>query len=309
MDYKDYYKTLGVSRSATADEIKRAYRKLAREFHPDKNKAKGAEDKFKEINEANEVLSDDGKRKMYDQLGANWKAGQQFRPPPGWEGHFRSRARGPRMGAQGNQDFGGFSDFFSTLFGGAMGGAGTQGSPFGAGGFDMGDAYAEAEDTRASVSISLEDSYNGATREMQVGSRTLKVRIPKGVTGGQTIRLAQQGARGGDLLLEIQFLLHPTFTVEGRDVHCTVSIAPWEAALGGPVPVPTLGGTVELNLPANTQGGKKMRLKGRGLPGATPGDQFVTLNIVTPPAQIDTDKEFYKEMSRRFGFDPRKKQA
>lgn len=304
MEYKDYYKILGVSRSASADEIKRAYRKLAREFHPDKNKAKGAEDRFKEINEANEVLSDTEKRKMYDQLGANWKAGQQFRPPPGWEGHFRGHAgRRGGMGGPGNQDFGGFSDFFSSMFGGGMGGG--RGSSFGAEGFDMGGGLGDAPDTHASVSIALEDSFHGATREIHVGSRTLKVRIPKGVTAGQTIRLAEQGTRGGDLLLEVRFQSHPVFTVEGRDVHCTVNLAPWEAALGGKVPVPTLGGAVELNLPVNTQGGKKMRLKGRGLPGATPGDQFVMLNIVTPPASTEDDRKFYEDMARRFSFNPR----
>lgn len=299
MEYKDYYKILGLPRSASADEIKRAYRKLAREYHPDKNKAKGAEDKFKEINEANEVLSDAEKRKLYDQLGPNWKAGQQFRPPPGWDGQFRRGGRG--HAGMGGQDFGGgFSDFFSSMFGGAGGAGG--GSPFG--GFDMGGGM--TEDTQASIAITLEDSYHGVTREIQVGNRTLKVRIPKGVTGGQTIRLAGQGSRGGDLLLEVNFLQHAHFTAEGRDVMCTVSIAPWEAALGGKVPVPTLGGTVELNLPANTQGGKKMRLKGRGLPGATPGDQLVTLNIVTPPAQSDIERKFYEDMAQRFRFDARK---
>ena len=301
MDYKDYYKALGDPRTASAAEIKRAYRKLAREFHPDKNKAKGAEDRFKEVNEANEVLSDTEKRKMYDQLGANWKAGQQFRPPPGWEGQFRQHA-GARGGMGGGQDFGGFSDFFSSMFGGGMGGGGR--SPFG-GGFDGGD-FTEAQDTRATLNISLEDSFSGATREVRIGARTLQVRIPKGVTAGQVIRLAEQGQHGGDLLLEVQFQAHAMFTVDGRDVHCTVNIAPWEAALGGKIPVPTLGGSVELTLAANSPGGKKMRLKGRGLPAATPGDQFITLNIVTPPAEIDSDKKFYEEMAKRFRFDPRK---
>jgi curved DNA-binding protein len=299
MEYRDYYKILGVPRTASADEIKRAYRKLAREYHPDKNKAAGAEEKFKQVNEANEVLSDPEKRKMYDQLGANWKAGQQFRPPPGWQQHFRGQAR-RGGGFAGGDDLGGFSDFFSSLFGGAGGSMG--GSPFG-GGFDGG--FAQAQDTRASVAITLEDSYHGATRELRIGSRTLKVRIPKGVTSGQTIRLAQQGSQGGDLLLEVKLLPHPVFAVDGRDISCTVNIAPWEAALGAKLPVPTLGGTVELTLPANTQGGKKLRLKGRGLPGATPGDQFVAFNIVIPPAPDETARSFYREMERRFRFDPR----
>lgn len=302
MEYKDYYKTLGVARTATPEEIKRAYRKLAREFHPDKNKAKGAEDKFKEINEANEVLSDAEKRKAYDTLGANWKNGQQFSPPPGWETMFGGRA-GPRRsagrGARGG-DFGGaggagFSDFFSSMFGG--------GASFGG---DFEDMHGGAQDTRAKLSISLEDSYQGAQRQISLGGRTLSVRIPKGVTAGQTIRLAQQGQHGGDLLLEIDFAPHAQFKVDGRDVQATVSLAPWEAALGAKVPVPTLGGTVELSVPAGTQSGKKMRLKGRGLPGTTPGDQFVTFQIVTPNPRSEDENGFYRDMAKRFAdFDPR----
>lgn len=308
MEYKDYYKILGVSRSATADEIKRAYRKLARQYHPDKNKSAGAEDRFKEINEANEVLSDAEKRKAYDTLGANWKAGQQFTPPPGWDfsqagagGFGRGRARAG--GSAGAGGFGGgnagFSDFFSQLFGG-MGAGG-----FGGGGFED---YAEAEApaTHARLTIALEDSYNGAQRHINVGGRTLNVRIPKGVGAGQTIRLAGQGSHGGDLLLEIDFAPHAQFKLDGRDITTTVSIAPWEAALGGKVDVPTLGGTVELNLPANSRGGQKLRLKGRGLPGKTPGDQFVVLQLVTPPAASEADRTFYADMARHFeNFRPR----
>lgn len=292
MDYKDYYKILGVPRTATADEIKRAYRKLAREFHPDKNKAKGAEDKFKEINEANEVLGDEKKRQAYDSLGPNYRGGRGgFQPPPGW--NFGGGARGRRGHA--GADPGDFSDFFSTLFGGGgMGGGGF-------GGFN-----APPEDTRARISISLEDSYNGANRAISLSNgRNLNVRIPKGITSGQTIRLAEQGSNGGNLLLEIEFAAHPQFKVEGRDINSTVNLTPWEAALGTKLPVPTLGGTVELNLPAGTQGGKKMRLKGRGLPGTTPGDQFITLQIVTPPAATDEDRKFYEDMGAHFKFDPR----
>ncbi|TXH02860.1 MAG: J domain-containing protein [Nevskiaceae bacterium] len=301
MEYKDYYKILGVSRTASPDEIKKAYRKLAREFHPDRNKAKGAEDRFKEINEANEVLSDPKKRQAYDSLGANWQAGSGFTPPPGWNFGGASGPRGRRGHA--GADPGGFSDFFSSLFGGGMGGGG---SPFG--GFDMGGGgFNTAEDTRARIGISLEDSYQGASRTISLSNgRTLNVRIPKGIVPGKTIRLAEQGAHGGDLLLEVEFEPHPQFRAEGRDIHGTVNIAPWEAALGAQVPVPTLGGTVELNLPAGFQGGKKMRLKGRGLPGTPAGDQFVTFNIVTPPAGSDADRRFYEDMRQRFTFDPRK---
>ncbi|MFT4047090.1 MAG: DnaJ C-terminal domain-containing protein [Solimonas sp.] len=301
MEYKDYYKVLGVPRSAPADEIKRAYRKLAREFHPDKNKSAGAEDRFKEINEANEVLGDAEKRKAYDTLGANWKAGQQFTPPPGWNG-FGQGAAGFGRARGGNAHFGaggnaGFSDFFSQLFGGT-GAAGGFGGNF--------EDFAEAEDTRARLTIQLEDSYLGAQKQISIGGRTLNVRIPQGVTAGQTIRLVNQGTQGGDLLLEIEFAPHAQFKLDGRDVTTAVSIAPWEAALGGKIAVPTLGGSVELNLPANSRSGQKLRLKGRGLPGKTPGDQFVQLQIVTPPAASDDERTFYAQMAERFAnFAPR----
>lgn len=297
MEYKDYYKILGVSRSASADEIKRAYRKLAREYHPDKNKAAGAEDRFKEVNEANEVLSDAEKRKAYDELGANWKAGQQFSPPPGWGGGGRGRTR---AGAGGFGGGGGadFSDFFSQMFGGGMGG-------MGGGGFrDFGEP--EAPDTRARLAISLEDSYAGTQRQISVGGRSLNVRIPQGVTAGQTIRLAGQGTQGGDLLLEIEFAAHPQFKLDGRDITATVNIAPWEAALGGRIEVPTLGGSVAMNLPANSRSGQKLRLKNRGLPGKTAGDQFVALQIVVPPIADDADRELFEKMAAHFAsFAPR----
>jgi len=300
MEYKDYYKALGVSRSATADEIKKAYRKLAREFHPDKNQAKGAEDRFKEINEANEVLGDAEKRKAYDELGANWRAGQQFRPPPGWHG---AGARGGPQGGFGGAGGGAnFSDFFSSLFGGA-------GGPGGMGGFGgMGGGFEpDAEDSRDLLTVSLEESFHGGSRRVQLSSgRTLDVKIPKGVTEGKTIRLSRQGRFGGDLLLEIRFAPHPRFEVKDRDISCVVPVAPWEAALGASVSVPTLGGEVELKLPPGIQGGKKMRLKGRGLPAATPGDQIIEIRLVTPAAESEEQRAFYAQMAERFaGFAPR----
>ncbi|MBL6752500.1 MAG: DnaJ domain-containing protein [Nevskia sp.] len=311
MEYKDYYKILGVPRTASADEIKRAYRKLARQYHPDKNKSKGAEEKFKEANEANEVLSDAKKRQAYDQLGANWRAGERFTPPPGWHFDFGQGggdfARGPRgaPGGDGGMGGGSFSDFFSSLFGGGLGGG--LGGFEGHGGFeDMAGHFQGGGEQRARIAISLEDSFQGATRSISVGGRTLNVRIPQGVAPGQVIRLSGQGARGGNLLLEVEFAPHPTFRAEGRDIHAAVAVTPWEAALGGKVPVPTLGGTVELNLPAGVQSGKKLRLKGRGLPGATPGDEILTIQIQTPPADNESDRAFYRDMARRFSFDPRK---
>jgi len=297
MDYVDYYKTLGVPRTASADDIKKAYRKLARDFHPDRNKAKGAEERFKQVNEANEVLSDPKKRKSYDALGANWKAGSQ-QPPPGWEQQFRGAGRGGRRNMGAEAGGAGFSDFFSSLFGNAA--AGGMGGGFGGGDFDE-DSIGASQSQRAKLTINLEDSYNGGSRQVSLASgRTLNVQIPKGVTAGQTIRLAEQGARGGDLLLEIDFAAHPQFKIEGRDISVNLAVAPWEAALGAKVGVPTLGGTVELALPAGAASGRRLRLKGRGLPGVTPGDEYVTILVQVPPADSEADKAFYRDMARRF---------
>lgn len=295
LNYKDYYKVLGVARSASADEIKKAYRRLAREFHPDKNANKGAEERFKEINEANEVLSDPEKRRAYDALGANWKHGGGFTPPPGWAGGGFGNARGGGAGP------GGFSDFFSTMFGGAAGGGGFRFE-------DEPDPFRAPAPARARIEISLEDSYHGGSRQVSLADgRTLNVRIPKGITEGQSIRLAQQGPRGADLMLEIGFAAHPRFKAEGRDIAATLNVAPWEAALGAKVPVDTLGGTVELNVPAGTQAGRKFRLKGRGLPGSAAGDQTVTVRLVTPTPKDDTERGAYEALARLFeDFDPRK---
>lgn len=311
MEFKDYYKIMGVSRDASAEEIKRAYRKLARKYHPDVSKEPDAEARFKEINEACEVLKDPEKRAAYDQLGTRWKAGEDFRPPPDWN--------------VGGFDFGGFeggpthfSDFFEALFGGA--------SPFGTRrsprqGFRM-----RGENEYARLQISLEEAYRGATRTITLQipepdaqgrlvtrTRTLQVRIPAGVTQGQQIRLAGQGAPGigggpaGDLFLEIELLAHPLFRLEGRDVYLDLPVTPWEAALGATVSVPTLGGTVDMKIPAGSQSGQKLRLRGRGLPGRSPGDQYVVLQIMTPPAHNEAAKDLYRRMAREMPFNPRSK--
>ncbi len=305
MEYKDYYKTLGVARDAGRDEIKRAYRRLARKYHPDVSKEPDAEARFKEINEAHEVLSDAEKRAAYDALGSNWRAGQDFRPPPGagashYEFHF-----GPEDAAE-------FSDFFSSLFG----------REFHADAHEQPRRHGRDQSIR--IGVDLEDAYRGGTRQVRLElpemgadgristrTRTLNVRIPAGVTQGRQIRLAGQGAPGvkggkpGDLYLEIDFNPHPLYTAEGKDIHLRLPIAPWEAALGASVSVPTLGGTVNLKVPPGSQSGQRLRLKGRGLPGDPPGDELVTLEIVTPPATTESAKEVYRQMAERLNFNPR----
>ncbi len=302
MQYKDYYKTLGVARDASQDDIKRAYRKLARKYHPDVSKEPDAEARFKEVNEAYEVLKDPEKRRAYDQFGANWKEGQEFRPPPGWE-------RGFDFAGGGYTGHGDFSDFFETLFGRAGRGAGVR---------------LRGEDQVARISIPLEAAYRGDTQSItlsmpEVGpdgyitrtTRTINLRIPPGITEGQRIRLAGQGGPGlgggpaGDLYLEVSFQPHPYFHVDKRDIFLDLPITPWEAALGHTVTVPTLGGSVELKIPAGSQTGRKLRLKGRGLPGDPPGDQYVVLKIVTPPAHTEAAKAFYERMARELPMNPR----
>jgi len=301
MQYKDYYKILGVGRDADADQIKAAYRKLARKYHPDVSKEADAEARFKEVNEAYEVLRDPDKRGDYDRLGSNWRAGQEFRPPPGWEDRFRQ----PHEGA-------GFSDFFESMFG-----------DFGRGGSPFGQRGAPGADQQAKVTVSLEEAFRGTTREISVRAptsagggiaqqeRVLRVKIPAGVQPGQQIRLAGQGGRGlgggraGDLFLEVAIAPHSRFRLEGRDVHLELPIAPWEAALGTRLEAPTLGGAVGLSVPPGSQSGRKLRLKGRGLPGTPPGDQYIELKIVTPPADRPELKTLYEQLRDRSGFDPR----
>lgn len=315
MRYKDYYQVMGVARDASQDDIKRAYRKLARKYHPDVSKEKDAEEKFKELQEAHEVLKDPEKRAAYDQLGADWRQGQDFRPPPDWGKGFEF-TRGP--GGGGGAGPGEFSDFFSELFG--------QRSPFG-GARSSGRASrgfsAAGQDHAARVEVDLEDAYRGGTRTIELRSpemtadghvvvkpRTLRVSIPAGVTDGQQIRLAGQGSPGigggpaGDLFLEVTIRPHRLFKAEGRDVTLTLPVAPWEAALGETVAVPTLGGSVDMKLPAGARAGQTLRLRGRGLPGQPPGDQFVLLQIVLPP-DSPRSRQLFEQMQREVPFDPR----
>ena len=292
MRFRDYYETLGVARGASQDDIKRAYRRLARKYHPDVSKESDAEARFKEVGEAYEVLKDPEKRSAYDRFGKDWKHGQEFRPPPGWARQFD-------FGGGGFSGDSGFSDFFESLFG-RGGFAGARG-PMRARGGDQG----------ATIEIPLEDAYRGATRNITAGGRTLSVRIPKGVTEGQRIRLGGQGGAGagggpaGDLYLTVTHAAHPLFRAEGRDVHLKLPVAPWEAALGATVAVPTLGGKVDLKIPRGSRAGRSLRLKARGLPGRPNGDQYVTLEIVTPPADTPEAESLYRKMAETMSFDPR----
>ncbi len=307
MDYKDYYAVMGVERGATQDEIKRAYRKLARKYHPDVSKEPDAERKFKELGEAYEVLKDPDKRAAYDQLGSNWRAGQDFQPPPDWGAGFE------HPGGMGGEE-GDFSDFFEALFGRAAGRRGGAGRTM----------HVRGQDHHAQVLIDLEDAYRGATRTLALRlpevddhgrvvarERRLQVQIPRGVRAGQHIRLAGQGAPGigdggaGDLYLEIAFNPHGLFRVEGRDVFIDLPLAPWEAALGAEVQVPTPDGAVEVKIPPGMAAGRRLRLKGRGIPGTTPGDFYVVAQIVLPPADTDAARQAYRDLQRNLPFNPR----
>jgi len=326
MEYRDYYQIMGVARTATADEIKKSYRRLARKYHPDVSKEKDAEKRFKEVQEAYEVLKDPEKRAAYDQLGSDYKQGQQFRPPPDWGSGFEFRG-GPRQGraragashTEEFEDAEGFSDFFSSLFGqrGFGGGAG-GGNPFGGAGARA------ARDHHARVDIDLEEAYAGTTRTLELKrpdlkpdgtldlkTHTVKVTIPAGVTEGQLIRLAGQGEQStgggkpGDLYLEVHMKPNRLFQLDGRDVTLTLPITPWESALGATVTVPTLGGGVDMRIPPNSQSGQKLRLRGRGLPGQTPGDQYIQLKIVVPPANTPEAKAVFEDMKQKLNFNPR----
>jgi curved DNA-binding protein len=303
VEFKDYYQALGVPRDAPVEEVKKAYRKLARKYHPDVSKEPDADARMKEVNEAYAVLSDPEKRAAYDQLGSGYQPGQDFRPPPNWDTGFEFSGRG-FSGAEAAD----FSDFFSELFG-RMGGRGAQ---------------AHGTDHHARILLDLEDSFTGATRQVSLrvpkvdangrialDTRTLNVRIPKGIREGQIIRLAGQGAGGtgdgkpGDLLLEVSFRPHARYRADGRDLHVTLPVAPWEAALGAVVPVETPDGALNVRIPGGAQSGRRLRVRGKGIPADPPGDLYLEIQVVLPDASTPKARELYETMARDLAFDPR----
>ncbi|TAK79172.1 MAG: J domain-containing protein [Gammaproteobacteria bacterium] len=317
MEYKDYYKILDVDKKASPDQIKQAYRRLARKYHPDVSKETNAEEKFKDVQEAYEVLKDAEKRTAYDQLGGQWRAGQEFRPPPGWDNAHTRFYTADGMGG-GNEDLGGFSDFFTNLFGRGRH-QGFERDTFS--GFKR-----RGSDQQAKISISLEEAFHGTTKTLQlqvpeIDSSTgmvnhkmhaIKVNIPAGALPGQQLRLAHQGNPGvggapaGDLYLEIDIQPHPIFSLEGRDIYITLPVAPWEAALGAEINIPTLGGKVGLKLAPGSQSGQKLRLKGRGMPAKpAAGDQYAMVQIKTPEAKTQEQRELYQKMAQMMPFNPR----
>ncbi len=299
MKYKDYYEVLGVARGATTDEIKKAYRRLARKYHPDVSKEPGAEERFKEVNEANDVLSDPEKRAAYDQLGFH-RPGQDFRPPPGWGDRFGGGGRG------GDFSGGDFSDLFSHLFGGGMGGQG----------FHHGRA-AKGRDMEASVTLTLEEAYHGVEKQISLpragdDSGVVRFRVPPGALPGKRLRLAGKGQASpmggprGDLYLQINVAPHGRFRLEDKDIYLDVPVTPWEAGLGTALLVPTLNGNVRIKVPAGARSGQKLRLPGKGMPvkhGA--GDFYVQLQVVLPQELSDEAKDLLKQLGDQCAFDPR----
>lgn len=316
MEYQDYYKIMGVERTASQDDIKQAYRKLARKFHPDVSKEPNAEARFKEVGEAYDVLKDPEKRAAYDRLGANWKSGQDFQPPPDWKAGFETGS-----GGFDGEDLGDHSDFFESLFRQARAAQATGGTGSARGhGFQ-----AKGQDSHAQIQITLEEAYHGGSRKVTLQMPSLDAQghvvlrehpieftIPRGVRAGQRIRLAGQGGPGmgqgqpGDLYLEVAFQPHKHFRVDQHDVYLDLPVAPWEAALGASIEVPTPSGPVELTIPAGSSEGRKLRLKGRGIPAKTPGDFYFVLKIALPPAHSDSAKAVYERMASEFpSFHPR----
>lgn len=321
LKFKDYYEVLGVARTASADDIRKQYRKLARKYHPDVNKRSDAEARFKEIGEAYEVLGDVEKRKRYDQLGSNYHAGQDFAPPPGWEQvRYDFGARPQSSGGYTQESAGDFSDFFESLFGGGGFRSGqADGGPF------QNFRKRRGEDQEATVNIPLEDAFHGVRKpiNLQVArmdehgrvhreSKQYNVQIPRGTTDGTRIRLAGQGGQGagagaaGDLFLRVHIVPHQVFHLVGADLEVTLPVTPWEAALGAKVPVPTMTGTAMLALPAGTQSGQRLRLRGKGLVNErNHGDLFVIIQIAVPRRLNEKEKALFTELARVSSFNPR----
>jgi len=314
MQFKDYYRILGVSREETPANIKKAFRKLARKYHPDVSKEPDAEARMREINEAYAVLSDPEKRAVFDQVGGAYQTGQDFKPPPDWHSGFQSSSRGysPRDATD-------FSDFFAELFGRGMTGQSgfTRQQPFG---------KMRGEDLHAEVLLDVEDAFNNTSRQIslrvplsdgyetgriRVDTRTLNVKIPRGVFEGQVIRLAGQGAPGagggpaGDLLLEVRFRPHVRYRPDRRDLHVTLPVAPWEAALGTIIPVSLPEGIVKVRIPEGAQSGSQLRVRGKGIPGSPAGDLLLDLKLVLPLADTPRARQLYETMARELAFDPR----
>lgn len=303
MDFKDYYKILGVPQDADSDTIKKAFRKAARKYHPDINTDPGAEARFKDVNEAYEVLKDSERRAAYDQLGQEPQGGQgAYRPPPGWDEGF-AFSEGSTAGQES------FSDFFETLFRRGAGPAGGMG-------------HGHGTDSHGRIEVSIEDAYRGAERSLNLRApvvgptgqvtlqdRVIVVHVPKGILAGKHIRLAGQGQAGpegvGDLFLEVTFAAHPIFRPDGKDLHLELPIAPWEAALGAQIVMPTPDGKVDLRIPKNARTGQKMRLKGKGLPGQPAGDIYATLKIINPKVETDEARMFFQQMAKEMPFNPR----
>ncbi|HEX3846018.1 MAG TPA: DnaJ C-terminal domain-containing protein [Steroidobacteraceae bacterium] len=304
MEFKDYYKIMGVPRDATEAQIKQSYRRLARKYHPDVSKEKDAEARFKEVGEAYEVLRSPEKRAAYDQLGQGPRPGEDFRPPPDWGAGFEFSG----AGSSGSD----YSDFFESLFGGAGRG---DGRAFHAG---------RSQDHHAKVMLDLDASLRGGARQFSLRvpeldaegrlvskERVLSVQVPKGILAGQSIRLAGQGARApgsepaGDLYIEVEFQPHPLYRVDGRDLYLELPVAPWEAALGATVKAPTPSGTVDLKIPPGSHAGSKLRLRGRGIPANPPGDLYALLQIVLPDARSDKARAAYAALAEALPFDPR----
>jgi len=298
MQYIDYYKVLGVDRTASQDEIKKAYRRLARKYHPDVSKAADAEAKFKEVGEAYEVLKDAEKRSAYDQLGSNWKAGQEFNTPPGWDVHVD-------LGGRGFSGGGGFSDFFESIFGGSGFTDGFQ--------RQQGAAGHRGADHSASISVSLEQVWRGDEVGVNVNGKNLKIKIPRGIKEGQKIRLGGQGGEGigagskGDLFIQVNIKPNKFHKLDGNDIEIELPVAPWEAALGAEVKVPLLSGKkIQLKVPAGSTSGKRLRIPGKGMPGKKPGDFYVRLRVDMPEIKSDKQRALFEQMQQAFDFNPRR---